>query len=299
METPFEPDDLVDEIENFQEIARYLKPASGDVPILSGIEIAGVSRPLLGTVGGDHIVYVDFKRRYDLEARIERAQRDGRPDVAAELARNRHRAGILVADVAGHRVTDAMVAAMLHQAFLLGSYYELEMSGQITTRLFENIKTRFFESTSVNKYITMLYGEITDEGRFRYISAGHQPPLVYSREYARLMKIGKDQTVTELPIGFAPSSEGPDRRRFTSLDMHDETYAVNEIRLMGAGDVLLLSTDGLTDHAEGRFVVERLEPVLASVSARSAAEICDAVMADLLAFAPPEDDVTLVVLKRN
>ncbi len=299
MDRPREHDDLADEIENFEEIARYLKPSPGDVPVLEGIEIAGVSRPLLGNVGGDHVIYIDFNRRYDLDARVEQALRAGRADVAAELRRNRTRAGILVADVAGHRVTDGVVAAMLHQAFLLGSYYELEMFGQITTKLFENIKTRFYESTSVNKYLTMIYGEIAADGVFRYISAGHQPPLVFSREFGRLAQLGPDRTIVELPIGFAPSTEGPDRRRFTSLDLHHERYEVNEIRLMAVGDVLLLSTDGLTEHADGRYVPERLELLLSSLRDRPAAEISARLLEDMLGYAAPQDDIAIVVVKRT
>ena len=45
-------------------------------------------------------------------------------------------------DVSGHRVTDAFMAAMLHQAFLLGAIYELDMFGQVTRRLFENLNTQ-------------------------------------------------------------------------------------------------------------------------------------------------------------
>jgi hypothetical protein len=48
----------------------------------------------------------------------------------------------------------------LHQAFLVGSSYELEMFGQITTRLFEHIRTRFYESTNIKKLIALIYGII-------------------------------------------------------------------------------------------------------------------------------------------
>jgi hypothetical protein len=84
-------------------------------------------------VGGDHVAWVDFDRRYDLDARIAEAEGSGREAVARNLRRLRSRAGVLVADAAGHRVTDALVAAMLHQAFLLGVNYELDLFGEVTT----------------------------------------------------------------------------------------------------------------------------------------------------------------------
>ena len=67
--------------------------------------------------------------------------------VDADLTRCQRMAGIAVIDVSGHRVTDALLTAMLHQAFLLGSLYELDMFGQITKRLFENLNTRFYQSS--------------------------------------------------------------------------------------------------------------------------------------------------------
>ena len=62
----------------------------------------------------------------------------GNDAVAAKLAEIRSRLGILVADVSGHKLTDALAAAMLHQAFLTGVLYELDRFGEVTTRLFEN-----------------------------------------------------------------------------------------------------------------------------------------------------------------
>ena len=37
--------------------------------------------PLSGSVGGDHLIYVDFKQRFDLDARIALAREQGRHDV--------------------------------------------------------------------------------------------------------------------------------------------------------------------------------------------------------------------------
>jgi serine phosphatase RsbU (regulator of sigma subunit) len=290
---------LDDELENFAEIMKVLKPSPGERPHLHGVDINAVSMPLNGTIGGDHLIYLDFEKRYDLDRLIANARTGGRESVALQLEENRHRAGILLADVAGHRVTDALVAAMLHQAFLLGSYYELEMFGQITTRLFEHIKTRFYESTNIKKLVALLYGEITDRGRFRYLSAGHTLPLVFSREFGRLMPLGAERTVSETLIGIFPATDvPPDGDALGSLRPRSDRV-INEIELLGSGDILLLATDGLTEHVDGRFVDEELERCLDRTKDRTASEICARLKDSILAFGPATDDITFVVIKRS
>jgi hypothetical protein len=121
---------LTSELENFEDIARSLLPQPGELPRLLGLDVYGGSRALNGVVGGDHLIYLDFKQRFNLDARIQRATDTGQLDVVENLKRCRRTAGIAVVDVSGHRVTDALLAAMLHQAFLLGAIYELIRSGR-------------------------------------------------------------------------------------------------------------------------------------------------------------------------
>ena len=290
-------DELAVELRNFEEIARFLNPSPGAIPVLAGVDIHGLSLPVRREVGGDHILYIDFNKRFDLDERIREAERAGRDTVAKKLRWNRNRAGILVADVSGHRMTDALIAAMLHQAFLLGSYYELEMFGEITTKLFEHINERFYRTSSINKYLTMIYGEISTRGRFRYLSAGHPPPAVFSREFRRFMPIDKTRKVSSVPVGMLPSGGDPDARRHPSALARKGHYEVNEIDLLARGDILLLYTDGLSEHAGGAYFPEEVERLLATHKDRSAAEICDRLRESLLAAAPPQDDVSVVVVK--
>ena len=55
-------------------LRERLMPVEGAIPHIPGIEMFGNSIPA-GTVGGDLFEYINFQQRYDLDARIQRAQR--------------------------------------------------------------------------------------------------------------------------------------------------------------------------------------------------------------------------------
>jgi serine phosphatase RsbU (regulator of sigma subunit) len=292
---------LTEELENFEEIALQLKPDPGEIPKLPGIDIFGATIPLAGAIGGDHIIYIDFKQRHDLDGRIEHARKKGQAQIAANLEEMKQTAGVLLADVSGHMVTDWVLAAMLHQAFLLGAVYELEMFGTITTRLFENINNRFYRSSSVRKFVTMIYGEIHVSGRFRFISAGHPPPLVFSNEFDRFMHIHPDLLISYPPIGTMPSKTDPDLSRQPSAIGYKDKYTVNELKLMMPGDILVLYTDGLKEHSTENksYFPGRLEEKIREFKRESTRRILEEIKRDLLAFAPPVDDVSCILIKKN
>jgi len=290
---------LTREIENFQDIARQLVPLPGEVPKLQGFDIWGGSLALRGSIGGDHITYVDFKQRFDLQARIDRARTDGRMDVVENLERCRRKGGIALIDVAGHRMTDALLAAMLHQAFLLGAIYELDRFGQITRRLFENLNTRFYQSSATHKFVSLIYGEISEDATFRFLSAGQPYPSVFSSRHDRFMEVSPHLCLSFPPLGMLPSFNVIDRNTTPSLLGFKERYEMNEWTLMGRGDILLLHTDGLTEHEgpQGRYFPGRLEQTLREVKHLGAHQIFEAITADLVAFAEPTDDASVVVIK--
>lgn len=291
---------LTGELENFEDIAKCLLPQPGEVPRLHGIDVHGGTLALNGVVGGDHIIYVDFKQRFDLHARITHAAEEGRPEVVENLERCQRMAGIAVIDVSGHRVTDALLAAMLHQAFLLGAIYELDRFGQITKRLFENLNTRFYQSSGAHKFVSMIYGEISEDARFRFLSAGQPFPLVFSKQHDRFMEVSQNLRVSFPPLGIMPSLDMIDGDRTDSLLGFKGHYQLNEWVLMGAGDILLLHTDGLVEHRSGDddYFPGRLEQKLREVKGRRAREIFEAIMDDVLAFGAPSDDISVVVIKR-
>ena len=292
---------LTDELKNFQDIARYIVPLPGEIPSLQGIDVYGGTMPLNGVIGGDHIIYVDFKKRYDLPARIRQAAAAGNRKVVANLERCQSKAGIAVLDVSGHLETDALLAAMLHQAFLLGSLYELEMFGTITRRLFENLNSRFYQSSSRYKFVTMIYGEIGEDATFRFLSAAHPPPVVFSNHHERFMEVSQELCTSFPPIGTLPSNDVIDRRMTDSTLGFKERYRLNEWTLMGAGDILLLYTDGLLEHTRGNegYFPRHLEQVVCEVKHKPAKNIFEAIKMSTLDFATPSDDISIVVIKRT
>jgi hypothetical protein len=291
---------LATELKNFEDIAKCLTPRPGDVPRLRGIDIYGGTLALTGSVCGDHLIYVDFKQLFDLEGRIQRAAEEGKPKVVENLKRCQKMAGIALLDVSGHRVTDAFMAAMLHQAFLLGAIYELDMFGQVTNGLFENLNTRLYQSSSDHKFVSMIYGEISEDARFRFLSAAQPFPLVFSKQHGRFMDVSEDLCVSSPPLGMFPSLHVTDRVRTASVLGFKDDYQMNQWVLMGEGDILLLHTDGLVEHrhAAADYYPARLEQKLRDVKHQTAADIFDAIKADLLAFGKPSDDISLVVVKR-
>jgi serine phosphatase RsbU (regulator of sigma subunit) len=287
------------ELSNFRSMMEYVNWIPDKVS-LTNIEVFGRTFPHNGILGGDHIVVVDFKQRYNLDARIENALGNGQQEVARRLDRCRDKVGILVADSAGHDMTDALLTAMLHQAFLTGVLYELETEGHVTAKLFEVINTRFAQSSSVSKFLTMIYGEISEEGTFRFISAGHPKPLIFSAEYDRLVDINPDQMKNVLPIGVFPSEGDIDSDDADPVRQHKKPFTVNEVSLMGTGDILLLQTDGLYEHTNGDepFAPHHLEESIRRVKNLPPIEIVSALYGDMVSFAPPKDDTSLVVIKK-
>ncbi len=297
---------LAEEIRNAaQYLAQRLMPAPGAIPAVPGIDIYGTTVPFNGVAGGDLITYVNFQDRFDLDARIQRALAEGSGDTANALRRLKRKGGVLVADVAGHEFADAARALMLHQAFHTAALYEMDLNGEITVRLFEQVNTRFLKSTTLRNlaadpdqtsFITLIYGEISSTGRFRFISAGHPPPLVFSREFDRFVEISQDRLASYPPIGLQPSEDHADAKRYQRALGYKKRYTVNELNLMGQGDVLLLYTDGLLEPLSP-YTQEQLERSVSRAKDGSAQQICETIVRERCAAAQHYDDLSLVVIK--
>ncbi len=286
-------------------LSQCLTPDAGAIPKIANVDIYGATVPLNGVAGGDLITFIDFRERYDLDSRIAGALAKGQEDIAHKLRQLKRKGAILVADVAGHEFADAILALILHQIFHMGTLYELASRGEITSRLIEQINTRFcrsktlrnlFEDSRSTSFITLIYGEISHTGRFRFVSAGHPPPLVFSREYDRFVEICSDRLVSYPPLGLQMNEDNADVRLYQPALGYKKRYAVNELNLMGQGDVMLLYTDGLIDPFSA-YTQSRLERAVSRTRNGSAQQICEAIMEDRKSSVEQTDDISLVAIK--
>jgi len=301
---------LESEFRNLEEIAAQFTSSSKNPPKLKGIDIAGYSIPYnLGALGGDLLHYVDFKRTYNLDARIALAKTlPGKEKVVETLLLTKNRAGILLADVSGHMRTDSALVLALQMAFTTGVLNELDEYGEITTKLFENLNRSFYTQREGEKFLTLIYGEISESGKFRFLSAGHPYPIVFSNKHNRIVEISEDRLINFPMIGTMPSesdvdkpSEGETERKWKTPLGYKRRYTVNELNLMGSGDILVLYTDGLSEHRRESqdYFPKKLEEVLRRSKDRSARDIAEFIGEDVMHFNSTEDDVSYVIIKRG
>src|SRR5215469_9234472 len=325
-------------------LRERLMPVEGAIPHIPGIEMFGNSIPA-ETVGGDLFEYINFQQRYDIDSRIEQAQRLSReflesphpsmptrnsaddhvqwlkttsgykPEmeseyrfarsseekrVAEELRDLYSTAGVLVVDAQGHGIISAKIASTVHDTFHALMLTELDRYGKTTPMLFENLNLRLAQSVTARNALgiiekedareiaTMLYGEVRPGGHFRFVNFGHPPPLVFSAEYRKLMKIDEARMVQFLALGLELPADHPDRKKYYSMKLRQtefESSDVAEITLMSPGDILVLYTDGVYDGSD-KQARELLEAVLREHSQRPAKDICNA----LLDYAVRQDD---------
>jgi hypothetical protein len=284
---------LQQEIERFTERIEYLKVRSA--PKLNNIDIYGTPLYLHEIAGGDHITFIDFNKRYDLEERIAAAKTK---IIKKKLEYNKTRAGILIADAAGHGITDGLVVAQLHQAFLTGASYELDQFGEITGNLFEKLNSRFYDSSSTSDYITMLYGEISETGTFRFLSAAHPFPLVFCSDHDHLVPVDASKISISQPVGFIPSRHSVDIKKTFNLTGFKEKYEINELKLSCKAGIYLLYTDGLSDHFGDSFEGE-LENILKESKNFSSKTIFHRIEKRIYDLKDPEDDISYVVVKKE
>jgi sigma-B regulation protein RsbU (phosphoserine phosphatase) len=244
---------------------------------------ASVQRALLPTAP-PAVPGVDFAWLFEPSAQLG-------GDVFSVFALDEQRVGVYVLDVSGHGTGAALHSVSLTHVLRTlperGSLLRRPRPGgtwEIPTpaRVAAELNRRFPLMEISGHYFTMLYGVLDLPTRvFRYVRAGHLPPIRISRGEAETCDQGGD-----LPIGV----------------MDDACYRDFEVTL-DPGDSLLLITDGVTEacnDAGEEFGTQRVLEVLSGDRARGIQRSVHGLGLALEEFCklePQRDDVTVVGLQ--
>ena len=272
----------------------------------------------------EHVLWMATQPGYTEEQGIQfrRAKSSEQMRIIENLREHYLSAGVLLVDAQGHGIIAAKIASTVHdtlQAFMLS---ELDRSGTITPRLFEQLNLRLAQSATARNALgrnmdassreiaTMLYGEIRSNGQFRFVNFGHPPPLVFSNRYKRFMRIARDRMVQFLALGLEIPEDHPDRNRYISVKVRKrrmDTSDIAVITLMGRGDVLFLYTDGVYDGSDEQERL-RIESIIREHEHESAKDICNAILAYAVkrdgllrqeGHSDEIDDKTVFIIKRT
>jgi phosphoserine phosphatase RsbU/P len=185
--------------------------------------------------------------------------------------------GIAMADVSGKGVPAALVVAAMRAMLYTLAKRELALRS-----VFRHANEFIHASTRVRaKYVTLFYAVLDIQARrMIYVNAGHLPPIVMrANGDVELLRSGG------FPLGFFDSPR----------------YFEQFVQLQ-SGDLVCLYTDGITETANAKdedYGRARLIEVLRRHQKSTAAEVCDAVLADVRRFGEraPIDDATVLVLR--
>ena len=271
----------------------------------------------------DHVEWLKSKAGYRPE--METEYRDARSSEQARVAEHLRElyttAGVLLVDAQGHGIISAKIASTVHDTFHALMLTELDRFGKTTPELFENLNLRMAQSVTARNALgvsekerareiaTMLYGEVRPGGQFRFVNFGHPPPLVFSAEYRKFVKVDQGHMVQFLALGLEIPADHPDRTKYYSMNSRQRDFDnsdIAEITLMSPGDILVLYTDGVYDGRDDQ-VRGQLEAVMRDHYRQSARDICNrllelATQNDERARKNGEEDViddkTVFIIKR-
>jgi serine phosphatase RsbU (regulator of sigma subunit) len=229
-------------------------------------------------------------------------------------------AGVLLVDAQGHGIISAKIASTVHDTFQAFMLSDLGRYGTTTPELFENLNLRLGQSVTARNALgldpndnsreiaTMVYGEIHQEGRFRFVDFGHPLPLLFSAESDKFAPVDRHRIVYFPPLGLEIPEDHPDRSKYFSIDLRTKEIGSSDVReiTLNRGDVLFLYTDGVYDGSDEADRL-RIERVIREHCHESAKDICNAVLNEAVkqdnyweqkGQQDRIDDKTVVIIKR-
>lgn len=188
--------------------------------------------------------------------------------------------GILLADVTGHGIGPALIAAEC-RALVRALASVISDPAAILVRANRVLN----EDLSSGRFVTTFFGVLDPVDHvLRYLSAGHGPLLHYDVDRGRCEEL----SATTYPLGIVPEIESTPGKPIK----------------MKPGDMMVLITDGFFEWADPdgeQFSIARVSALVHEHRDRPAAQIIKALHEAVTTFGrgtPQADDLTAVIVKR-
>jgi len=214
---------------------------------------------------------------YDLGALMLPARSVG-GDLYDILPLNEHKVGIVIGDVSGKGVPAALFMALTQS--LVRATATADMP---PPEVLSRVNHHLFEMNAGGMFVTLLYGVLCKQSReFNYVRAAHEYPLLWDH-HGKLVPIPEDRG---LPLGLFPS---PILQQQT---LH-----------LSSGQTMVIYTDGVTEAMDADrnfFGLEQLQAAIPACPDNTAQGLCQYLVQKVSDFhgdAPPDDDITLAVVK--
>jgi serine phosphatase RsbU (regulator of sigma subunit)/pSer/pThr/pTyr-binding forkhead associated (FHA) protein len=228
------------------EIQQALLPKVGRVGTYFGA--AAASLPCR-SIGGDFYDYVDL------------------PDGSI---------GFALGDVAGKGPPAALLSAMMQ-----GMFAAQAASSEGPAQAISRVNLALYKRGIESRFVTLMYGSLSAEGRLTYCNAGHNPPLIVSPggQYRRL------------------ECGGPIVGLFEGAAFEQETVQ------LGTDDWLIIFSDGVSEalSASGdEYGEQRIVDVVRHQLTATPQQLLEALFSDVRTFAKgaaQSDDITAMVLR--
>lgn len=184
--------------------------------------------------------------------------------------------GFTLGDVAGKGAPAGLLGARIQEIFL-SQGPKLVAPARTMAAINETLLRKCLES----RFVTMVYGVLSADGQLRYCNAGHNPPILISRDGVRRLEAGG------LILGLFEEAE----------------YEEESVQL-SPDDLLVIFSDGIseaTNHGDEEFgdagIIECLETNLA---VHEPSALLDSLFTRIHEFTVGElqaDDITALVLR--
>ena len=183
--------------------------------------------------------------------------------------------GFALGDVAGKGPPAALLTAMIQ-----GVFSAQVVAAASPAQLMSTVNASLIRRSIQNRFATLLYGELSPDGRLIYSNAGHNPPMLIQRGSVQRLETGG------LIVGLFPQAE-----------YDEETLQLED------GDLLVVFSDGVTEAfntAGEEFGEARLLACLEGHRDAAPADVLKRILSSVREFAASaaqSDDVTALVLK--